>query len=95
MNNLSWEEAFLLAQSYYELNGNLIVNNNYITESGYNLGNWIYNQRRAYKRNELSMGHKPAPLGIANKLSKSICKITYYTTNKINGTGQKTNDEKK
>ena len=54
MNNLSWEEAFLLAQSYYELNGNLIVNNNYITESGYNLGNWIYNQRRAYKRNELS-----------------------------------------
>ena len=39
------------------------------------------------KENELSLGHNPVPLETANKLSKSICKITYYTTNKINGTG--------
>lgn len=54
MKYLSWNDAFLLACSYYKKNGNLIVVNNYITESGYNLGNWIYNQRRFYKRNNLS-----------------------------------------
>ena len=33
------------------------------------------------------MGHNPISLETINKLSKSICKITYYTTEKMNGTG--------
>ena len=40
-------------------------------------------------KKELGMGHKPVPLSTANKLSKSICKIT-YTNNKnknVYGTG--------
>ena len=28
-------------------------------------------------KEELGMGYKPVPLSVANKLSKSICKITY------------------
>ena len=33
------------------------------------------------------MGHNPISLETINKLSKSICKITNYTTEKMNGTG--------
>ena len=40
-------------------------------------------------KEELGMGHRPVPLKTANKLSKSICKIT-FTNNKnqkVYGTG--------
>ena len=41
------------------------------------------------KKEELFIGYKPVPMEIANKLSKSICKITYINMNnqKIYGTG--------
>ena len=54
MNNLSWEEAFLLAQSYYELNGNLIVNNNYISFDGIHLTNEGNNKLKELIDNNLN-----------------------------------------
>jgi len=40
-------------------------------------------------KEELGMGHRPVPLSISNKLSKSICKITFINNKnlKIYGTG--------
>ena len=40
-------------------------------------------------KEELGMGHRPVPLRISNKLSKSICKITFINNEnqKIYGTG--------
>jgi hypothetical protein len=40
-------------------------------------------------KEEVGMGHRPVPLRISNKLSKSICKITYINNEnkKVYGTG--------
>ena len=41
----SWELMYYCAKKYYEQNGNLEVPARYITDDGYSLGHWIYNQR--------------------------------------------------
>ena len=46
----SWEEGFSYAKKYYRKNGNLLVDNKYVDEDGFNLGSWISNQRSAYKK---------------------------------------------
>ena len=50
-----WEKMYNLAKNYYEYYGNLDVPGNFKTsdgitydENGYNLGNWIVNQRQDY-----------------------------------------------
>ena len=48
-----WNMGFEYAKAYYELNGNIHVPEGFLTEDGYNLGNWVKTQRRNYKKNEL------------------------------------------
>lgn len=43
----SWQQGYLAALQYYRDNGNLLVPKDYETLSGYKLGNWIYEVRRA------------------------------------------------
>ena len=38
-------------------------------------------------KDELGMGYKPVPLSVVNKLSKSICKITYTNNENKNAYG--------
>lgn len=47
-NQVTWDNAYLLALVYYKENGNLLIPPNYIVD-GYNLGSWIIRQRVAYK----------------------------------------------
>ena len=44
----SWEEKYLLAVEYYQENGNLNIQSNYIAKNGVLLGTWITYQRSAY-----------------------------------------------
>lgn len=40
-----WEIGFKYAKEYFEKNGNLIINNNYVCSDGYALGRWVSSQR--------------------------------------------------
>ena len=44
----SWEAKWELARRYYEINGNLDMGQNFVTEEGVWLGKWIYRQRQLY-----------------------------------------------
>jgi len=44
----SWEEKYILAVEYYQENGNLNIQSNYITKNGVLLGKWLIYQRCAY-----------------------------------------------
>lgn len=55
--NDKWNFMYSLAKEYYIQNGNLLIENNYTVynhETQYNLGLWIANQRRNYKKSKLS-----------------------------------------
>lgn len=41
----SWDMYYECAKKYYEENGNLNIPARYVTEEGYALGNWIFNQK--------------------------------------------------
>lgn len=47
VSDYQWEKAYAIAEEYYEANGHLFVEKNYILK-GINLGNWIRNQRSKY-----------------------------------------------
>lgn len=47
--SVSWETMFKQAKNYYLENGNLEVPARFITQDGYSLGHWIYNQRAVKK----------------------------------------------
>ncbi len=52
-----WEKGFSYAETYFKKYGDLLVKKDYVTEDGYLLGQWIVNQRSAYKgtaRNRLT-----------------------------------------
>lgn len=58
----SWDEAYLLAKNYYNVYGNLNMGNSFCTfdgktlnENGYNLGSWVYNQKKKYHNNKLNV----------------------------------------
>lgn len=42
----SWDTMYRFAKTYFEQNENLEVPRHYKTEAGYNLGNWIFTQRK-------------------------------------------------
>lgn len=44
-----WDIGFAHAKTYYEEQGNLLVNINYVCVDGYALGKWVSNQRMAYQ----------------------------------------------
>ena len=50
----NWNEMFGFARKYYNEHGNLYVTQRYVALNGKNLGIWVSNQRRLYKKNKLS-----------------------------------------
>ena len=54
VHDLKWNKMFNLAKEYFKEHGDLDVTAEYITENGELLGQWICNQRRAYKNREIS-----------------------------------------
>lgn len=50
----SWDEAYKLAVQYFIENSNLNIRTDYITSCGYNLGAWIYLQRKNFIKDKLT-----------------------------------------
>ena len=50
----SWNEAYDLAVQYFVENGNLNIRTDYNTVCGYNLGAWIYLQRKNFVKDNLT-----------------------------------------
>lgn len=48
-----WNNAYSYAKRYFETNGNLLVPSAYKTESGFSLGQWIKNQRKAFNTGKI------------------------------------------
>ena len=48
MRQVKWENYFAKAEAYYREHGNLLVAQDYVTEDGYNLGQWLSSQRKCY-----------------------------------------------
>lgn len=48
MRQVKWENYFAKAEAYYREHGNLLVTQDYVTEDGYNLGQWLSSQRKCY-----------------------------------------------
>lgn len=51
-----WYIGYCEAKQYYNDHGNLLVPKGYVSQSGYNLGKWIYNQRQSYKGHHRPIG---------------------------------------
>lgn len=47
--DFSWEKCFESAKKYFEINGDLLVPQSYVDDSGFTLGVWINNLRAKYK----------------------------------------------
>jgi len=54
MSNDNWNKMYELAKQYYDKNGNLLIQQKFVTADGIKLGYWIGTQRRNYKQNKLS-----------------------------------------
>ena len=50
----SWAESFAKAKAYYDTHGTLVLPNPCMTEDGYDLGYWIYCQRKSYRESRLT-----------------------------------------
>ncbi len=53
-NQLGWSTYYDIASKYYKKYGNLLIPTLYETNDGIKLGQWIHNNRQAYKNNKLS-----------------------------------------
>lgn len=51
----SWDESYQLALEYFIEYGNLNIKTDYITKEGYNLGAWIYLQRKNLVKDKLTI----------------------------------------
>ena len=54
----NWNTGFEEAKEYYRNNGDLDVAYTYVTEEGFKLGDWICNQREAYRYGRLKSDRK-------------------------------------
>ncbi len=54
LRGVRWERGFEHAKAYYEEHGDLDVKAQYVCEDGYNLGNWIVNNRTWHSNNSCS-----------------------------------------
>lgn len=50
----SWDTMYVQARQYFQQNGNLLPTASYVTEDGYQLGQWLITQRTTQKRGVLS-----------------------------------------
>ena len=58
MRQVKWENYFAKAEAYYQEHGDLLAAQDYVTEDGYHLGQWLSSQRKCYcklKSNEKSI----------------------------------------
>lgn len=53
-----WDNAYTFAKKYFEKNGNLLIPSAYKTETGFSLGQWLQNQRKAFNRGTLDEARK-------------------------------------
>lgn len=54
MLSASWDIMYLEAKKYYEANGHLLPEADYVTELGYPIGQWMVTQRQIYRKGTLS-----------------------------------------
>ncbi len=59
LRQFTWESCFAQAEAYYQAHGNLQVPQDYVTEDGCRLGQWLTNLRTRYRelREEDKTGH--------------------------------------
>lgn len=48
-----WQAGYAAASQYYRQHGRLDVKTGYVTEQGYPLGSWLYEQKRRYRAGKL------------------------------------------
>ena len=53
-----WEEGFKELSAYHREHGYSSTSRSFVTEGGYNLGEWIHSQRNDFKKNKLSEDRK-------------------------------------
>ncbi len=77
----SWNFMYDLASKYYEAYGNLKINKDFKTKdgitydkNGYTLGNWIQNQRKAYKNRSIPLDER----------KNSVAPLTEERENRLN-----------
>lgn len=83
----SWDEAYELALNFFIENGHLNIQTDYVTEEGYNLGSWIYIQRKNYAKEKLSEEQieKLNLIGMIWNVSSNYAKIKeIFKANSIN-----------
>lgn len=49
-----WDNAYIFAQRYFEEHGDLLVPASYKTETGFSLGQWVRNQRKAFSNGNIN-----------------------------------------
>ena len=54
VSHKSWDESYNKALEFFIENGHLNIKTDYITSDGYNLGSWIYLQRKYFAKEKLS-----------------------------------------
>lgn len=55
---LRWEEGYTCAKEYYSLCNNLVMNNDYTTNGGFPLGEWLHRRRLEHDAGKLSRNKK-------------------------------------
>lgn len=53
-----WDNAYAFAKKYFEANGDLFVPSAYKTETGFSLGQWVQNQRKAFNKGTIDEARK-------------------------------------
>ena len=53
-----WDNAYAFAKKYFEANGDLLVPSSYKTETGFSLGQWVQNQRKAFNKGTIDEARK-------------------------------------
>ena len=54
LNEFNWNRYFECAENYFNKTGALSIPINYVSEEGFKLGKWIYENKNAYKKGKLS-----------------------------------------
>ena len=53
-----WDNAYTMAKKYFEEHGDLLIPSSYKSESGFSLGQWIQNQRKAFNKGTIDESRK-------------------------------------